>query len=153
MFEAITDVTENMQQITAAWALDILINRPEHQDLIIELNTEGRPTSQLFKLHIDSEGTKLFEIGGEYADSTVETKISSDPKDVNLKDTGDTYATWDVSVKDGVIIIEADLVKDGDDLEERYGDNIIGLFDDNLQILIDAIADDLPEIVLEKLLS
>ena len=138
-----------MQQITAAWALDILINRPEHQDLIIRLNTEV----QLFDLHIDSEGTKLYQIGGEYSLRTVATKQSQNRQDVNLKDTGDAYDSWEVTVKDGVIIIDADLIKDGEDLRDRYGPNIIGLFDDNLQILIDAIADDLPEIIEEKLLS
>ena len=153
MFEAITDVIENMQQINAAWALDILINRPKYQGLIIKLNTEGLPTSQLFELHIDAEGTKLYQLGGEYSLRTLETKQSQNPQDVNLKDTGDAFDSWTVRSKDGVITIDADLVKDGVSLEIRYGPNIIGIFDDNLQILIDAIADDLPEIIEEKLLS
>lgn len=153
MLDEVFKVTKNMQEITPAWALNILINRPEFQDLIIELNTEGRPTSQLFELHIDSEGTKLYEIGGEYAPSTVATKRSQNPQDVNLKATGEAYESWTVRVDGENIVIEADLIKNGENLEDRYGDNIVGLFETNLQILIDAIADDLPELFEEKLLS
>ncbi len=143
-----------MRQINAAWALDILINtRPEFQDLIIELNTEGRPTSQLFELHIDATGAKLYTIGGEYSNRTLATKVTDNPQDIDLKDTGDTYDSWEVEVMNGAIIIGADLIKDGESLETDWGTNIVGLFDDNKQILINAVADDLPELVQEKLLS
>jgi len=131
-----------MQSITAARVLKILIDRPEFQDLIIELNTGD----QLFKKGIDSKGISL----GVYAPFTIgEKKKKNQPTDrVTLKDTGDFYKTWTVMVNsNGDIIIEADGDKDDKNLMDVYGEDIVGLIDKNLQILIDEIEDKLPELV------
>jgi len=155
--EAITNVTKNMQRINAAWALDILINRSEFQDLIIELNTEGLKESQLFEHGIDSQGKSL----GEYAATTIEGTASFEGKrekgqrfdHITLKDTGGFYATWRVSVKNGVIMIDADPTVDDGNLFDDFGEDIVGLIESNVQILIDAVENVLPELVLEAMLA
>tara|TARA_R110000824_G_scaffold85121_3_gene211818 strand:+ start:10217 stop:10699 length:483 start_codon:yes stop_codon:yes gene_type:complete len=123
----------------------------EHKKLVISLNTEGLPTSQLFELGEDSEGLKLDDIGGGYTLFTIYEKLKFDqPVDrVTLKDTGAFYRTFDVRPFNGGFTIEADTFKDGDNLENRWGKDIVGLNDDNLNILIEFYK----ERILEKVRS
>jgi len=144
MFEAIRKVTGNMQKINAASVLEILIARPEFQGLIIKLNTQ----EQLFKKGIDSKGVTL----GVYSPFTINIKKNerspSQPTNrVTLKDTGDFYKTWTVTTKNGDIIIEADGDKDDKNLMDVYGEDIVGLIEENLQTLIDEIKIKTPELV------
>jgi len=147
MFEPIREITKNMQSITAARILSILIERPEFQDLIIELNTE----KQLFDKGIDAEGQSL----GIYQPFTIAIKREKGQpvNRVTLKDTGDFYKTWDVRVENGDIIIEADGDKDDKNLMDVYGEDIVGLTQENLQILIDEIKKHTPELVKELLFA
>mgnify|MGYP003627929194 CR=1 FL=1 len=123
----------------------------EHKKLVISLNTEGLPTSQLFELGEDSEGLKLDDIGGGYTLFTIYEKLKFDqPVDrVTLKDTGAFYRTFDVRPFKGGFTIEADTFKDGDNLEDSWGKDIVGLNDDNLNILIEFYK----ERILEKVRS
>lgn len=119
-------------------ALDIARTK-EHKELVIGLNTEGEPTSQLFELGEDSQGRTLESIGGEYSPFTVQEKQrKGQPTDrITLKDTGAFYLTFDVKPFKGGFVIEANTIKDNDDLEKRWGDEIIGLNDENLNLVVD----------------
>jgi hypothetical protein len=103
--------------------------------LIISLNTEGLPTSQLYQLGEDSTGRSL----GEYSPFTVrEKRRKGQPTDrVTLKDTGEFYMSFQVIPFRGGFEITADAEKDDKDLRDVYGEDIIGLNDENLQILIE----------------
>ncbi len=111
----------------------------EFKTLVIKLNTEGLPTSQLFIKGSDSTGKRLDEIGGSYSPFTIQEKNKKgQPTDrVTLKDTGDFYMSFDVIPFKGGFIIEADTMKDGDNLEDDWGENIIGLDDENTQIILE----------------
>ena len=147
MFEEIRKLQTNMSKITAASVLNILINRNKFQDLIIRLNTED----QLFDKGVDSEGKSL----GIYAEFTIKQKQKKGQPTahVTLKDTGDFYGTWTVTTKDGDIFIEADGDKDDKNLMDIYGEKIVGLLESNLQILLNEIETDTPEIVENLLLT
>lgn len=101
--------------------------------MIIGLNTKG----QLEK-GINSKGESLASVGGGYSPITIDIKrAKGQPVDrVTLKDTGDFYDTFNVQVREGEIVITANTIKDDDDLIDRWGSDIIGLTDENLDKLI-----------------
>ena len=127
-----TDVTKTLVKI---------LNKKTVQKFITDLNTKV----QLFDYGEDSEGVQLSAIGGIYAVSTI--KLSRTPKKnrshINLKDTGDFYKTFDVVVnKDASFRIEADTMKGGQNLEDRWGDKIVGLQDENVVLVLDRLRDE-----------
>lgn len=105
-------------------------------DLIIEMNTED----QLFEEGIDSKGVEL-NLENPYAPFTIAYKrATGQPFDrVTLNDTGEFYDSWSVVMVNGSIFIEADTKKEDNDLAERYGVDIIGLTDENFNLVIQAI--------------
>jgi len=107
--------------------------------LVITLNTEGLPTSQLFELGEDATGRTLESIGGEYSPFTIEEKKKKgQPTDrVTLKDTGEFYESFIVIPFKGGFRIEADTIKDGQDLQNSWGKEIVGLSPENIQIVKD----------------
>lgn len=119
-------------------ALDIA-RTPTFKRLVISLNTEGLPTSQLFELGEDATGKTLESIGGEYSPFTVSVKQSKNqPTDrVTLKDTGAFYRSFVVKPFKGGFLIEADTIKDGQDLQDSWGNEIVGISPDNLQIIVE----------------
>lgn len=137
--EALLKLLNRIKKISIFKVLDAVIKKNNLSDLIIELNTQ----KQLYDKGIDSLG---FRIKPPYTDLTIQIKNSKTPKQptdrVTLKDTGEMYKTWEVKLTGNTITIDADLVKDGFNLEEKYGVNIIGLTDENLQIFIEAVQKD-----------
>ncbi len=111
----------------------------EFKTLVIKLNTEGLPTSQLFIKGKDALGRSLDSLGGPYSPFTVsEKRRKGQPTNrVTLKDTGDFYLTFEVIPLRGGFIIEADTIKDGDNLEDRYGNEIVGLDAQNVGIILE----------------
>lgn len=107
-----------------------LFNNKSFTDLIIQLNTED----QLFNKGINSSGVNLERIGGYYSGKTVRIKKEKgQPVDrVTLKDTGAFYRSFEVFL-DGQnnIGITAASVKDGTDILERWGENVLGLTSEN----------------------
>ncbi len=102
--------------------------------LVIELNTEGEATSQLYELGEDSTGKSL----GKYTPFTIsEKRKKGQPTDrVTLKDTGEFYSSFEVKPFFGGFIIDANPIKDDTNLFKRYGEDIIGLNDENLELII-----------------
>ena len=115
----------------------------EFKTLVIRLNTQ----EQLFKKGEDSRGKSLESIGGGYSPFTIEIKKSKgQPTNrVTLKDTGAFYQTFDVVPFKGGFRIVADPIKDETNLFTEWGDDIVGLTQENLQIVIDLYKEKLLE--------
>lgn len=115
------------------------------KDLVIELNTE----KQLFDKGEDSTGRTLESIGGAYSPFTVSIKqAKGQPTNrVTLFDTGEFYASWSVKPFKGGFIIDADPNKDDTNLFDEWGNEIVGLNEENLQTIINFFRD----AVLEKI--
>lgn len=101
------------------------------KELIKHLNTE----EQLRKDRTDSLGARL----GVYSFAT--EFISGGEKKagefINLFKTGAFYDSWIVEVREALILINANPLKDGTNLFDEYGIDVLGLTDENLQIIID----------------
>jgi len=110
------------------------------QNYIIDLNTEGEQTSQLYNLGIDSEGNSL----GTYSPYTIQFKIEKGQRfdHVTLKDTGDFYETFKVKPSKKGFEIIANPNKDDDNLFEIYGKEIVGLTKDNKKLLLAFVEED-----------
>lgn len=110
-------------------------NDREVLEFIIHMNTR----EQLFEKGIDATGTPLDQIGGGYSNYTIQFfKIpESLPYDrVTLFQTGEFYDSFVARVIGaGDIEITANPIKDDDNLEDRYGNQIIGLTKDSLEKL------------------
>ena len=103
------------------------------QETIIELNTIG----QLFNRGIDSDGQSL----GDYSAFTIKKKRADGlPFDrVTLRQDGIFYGSFNIIPEKDGFIIDADPIKDSQDLTETYGEAIIGLTSDSKEQLIKAI--------------
>jgi hypothetical protein len=133
MFETVINLLDNAIALDEGFAFDFAINS-RISDKIIELNT----IEQLYEDGIDSKGKDL----GLYSDFTIEIKILKNDRfdHVTLKDTGDFYNSFRVTADRGEITISADDSSKYDaPLSSFYGKDIIGLTDENLQIVIDLI--------------
>lgn len=123
----------------------------EHKRLVIALNTEGKPTSQLYQLGEDSLGRGL--IGktilkdGSYTPFTVNEKNQKGQRTDHptLKDSGAFYASFIVRPYKGGFEIDADPIKDNTNLFNELGEDILGLNDENLQIIINFYKDAITE--------
>lgn len=114
------------------------------QRYIIKLNTEGERTSQLYMLGEDSEGRSL----GNYSPVTVEYKLSPDNlgdskvSHITLKDTGEFYESFRVRPMKKGFKITANPNKDDTNLFQEYGEEIVGLNDENEELLMAFIEKD-----------
>lgn len=134
MFEAIKQMAKRAHELNIDLIMrSIFENEPDFKDLVIELNTKN----QLFE-GIDANGVTLSSIGGGYAPVTIAIKRTNNQpfNRVTLKDTGDFYKSFEVRYEMGGIVIDADTIKDGDDLRDRWGDDILGLTHESIETLI-----------------
>lgn len=104
----------------------------ELEDLVLFMNQ-----SQMEKSGIDSEGN---EINPGYTEFTIKIKMEKgQPFDkVTLKDTGDFHNSLYIRYAKGEFEIMSDDPK-ADKLMEKYGEEILGLINENLQDIIDTI--------------
>jgi hypothetical protein len=119
---------------------------------IIKMNT----INQLYNEGIGSDGVKLSDVGGEYSLVTMSiSKEKGRPKAsrnrITLKDTGEFYRSFRVYVFSGVVRIQADTIKDGKDLQDDWGDNILGLTNENKQKLINIARQEYIKFIRKKL--
>lgn len=134
-----------------------VLNSKESKDFLIDLNTR----KQLFDKGINSEGVKLDSIGGGYSAATIEGtanfegKISKGlPIDrITLFDTGEFYDSFTVEFNLPNVTIFANDNKDGTLLTSEWGNDIIGLTDENKRIFEEYIVDKVFDLVLSGLLS
>lgn len=122
-----------------------IASEKEVKDLVIRLNTKD----QLFKLGEDSLGDSL----GVYSPFTVEQKKKrGQPTNrITLKDTGEFYNSFNVVPYRGGFTIKANPIKDDDNLFDDFGTDIIGLNEENLQILRDVYKDKVLEEVRKRI--
>jgi hypothetical protein len=108
---------------------EIVFNDARIKDEIIRLNTE----EQLFRRGIDSEGKSL----GTYSPFTVEIKKKKgQPTNrITLKDTGEFYDSFRVTANRVSITIDADPIKDDNNLFDDFGEEILGLTDESREKL------------------
>jgi hypothetical protein len=122
------------------------------QEFIIDLNTQG----QLFEKGIDSLGVSL----GDYAPTTIEGTVNFEGKKekgqrfdhITLNDTGEFYRSFKIVLSDKSFRIVADGQKDDVNLLDEFRD-ILGLTDENLQLVIDAIRKKIIPIIKTKIRS
>lgn len=114
--------------------LRVVWSNPRIQNLIIDLNTEGKPTSQLFEKGEDSKGVSL----GVYSPFTQAIKVEKGQRidHITLKDTGDFYETWVVIPFLQGFRMKANPIKEDSNLFDDFGEDIVGLNEENLLILI-----------------
>ena len=100
------------------------------KDLVTHLNTD----EQLGKERVDSLGAHL----GVYSHAT--EQFSGGRKKagefINLNDTGEFWDSWQVTITEAFIQIDANPFKGETNLFKEYGIEIVGLTDESLQILI-----------------
>ena len=118
-----------LEKVNLKRALKNILLQAETQKFIISLNTDD----QLFNKGQDSEGVNLEDIGGEYSPFTEEQKIRDGLpfNRVTLFQKGDFYATFRIEVGNGHFDIVANTIKDGVDLQDRWGIKILGLNEKN----------------------
>ncbi len=100
--------------------------------LIIFLNTDD----QLGQDHVDSLGQELFNVFTNRSYYSQNDPKGRAGQPYTLNDTGAFWDSFTVAVQQGRIIIDANPFKDGDNLFDAYGQDVLGLTDENLQILI-----------------
>lgn len=122
---AIYTLAQRIATMDEGLIFEIVFSNPLIKNEIIRLNTE----EQLFNKGIDSEGVSL----GTYSPFTVEQKKKKgEPTDrITLKDTGDFYKSFRVSVNRVSITIDADPIKDDNNLFDDFGEEILGLTDES----------------------
>lgn len=140
--ENITKFLDNIINLDQDLIIGNILKDKDFQRFIIDLNTE----EQLFEQGIDSLGVSL----GEYSDFTKAVKkVKGQRLDhITLEDTGEFYKSFAIKVQNGGFLIVADGQKDDTNLFEEYGKEILGLTDESLQIVIDAIKEKLIPIIL-----
>lgn len=105
-------------------------NKPSIQSMITALNTTG----QLFK-GLDAEGKEF-----PYYSETSQTVYGKPNEPIKLYDTGDFYDSFRIVVKGLVAEIEANPMKDGINLEQKYNQfDLYGLTDESKDKLLEDI--------------
>jgi len=117
---------------------DVILADKGLQDWILELNKE-----QLFDGE-NSLGVKLSDIGGDYSAFTLslnpQRSIKKEPGKVTLYESGGFHNSFTLKVNNGDLTIGADPIKeDGTNLFDEWGDDVLGLQDDNLLKIISVI--------------
>jgi len=126
MFPVLDRLFENAQTLSERFELRFVIDEEVKQE-IIRLNTED----QLFDKGIDSLNKTL----GNYSRTSV-TKYGKRPGHIQLYDTGEFYESFTIYVTNDQIVIVADTLKEDTDLAQRYGLDILGLTEENIDKLI-----------------
>lgn len=154
----LTDLIKNGKGLTFDKTLFFVFSQQEIQLFAIELNTGGPNNSeygQLFLHGIDAQGVELTQIGGEYAPITKDLKrFDGLPFDlVTLYQEGDFYRSWEFVQRADSFALRADTLKEGQDLQERWGSDIIGLTNESIQELTNEVVPEIISFIIRKLLS
>jgi hypothetical protein len=115
-----------------------ILEQKSTEKFIVNLNTRV----QLYKDGENSEGVKLSTIGGSYKPSTIAIKKAQRPRRptnrVTLYDTGKYHKTFTATpTASADFIIDSDPMKGSFDLFERWGEDVEGLNDENMNKVLD----------------
>ena len=121
----IINIAQKLVQTTSEALISLALKDKNVQAFVLKLNKD-----QLLKDNIDSEGVKLYEIGGEYKPFT-QRKKGLGAKEINLYDTGAFQNSFQIRRSLFGFDIIANYNKEGKDLRNRWGQNITGLTKEN----------------------
>jgi len=153
--ESIFKTLDKIINIDQDAIIENILRDPEFQRFIINLNTEGEATSQLFEQGIDALGKSL----GDYAGTTIEGTANFKGKrekgqrfdHITLKDTAKFYKSFRMKVANGGFLLIADPNRGDTNLFNDFGKEVVGLTDENLQIVIDALKDKIIPFILQDI--
>jgi len=133
-FEAILQLTDRVAKLDEGLLLRNFVSIPAVQTFILDLNRRD----QLFNKGIDSKNRAL----GVYTPFTINSKQERGvplPSDfhITLFDTGEFYSTFVIIPGKDFFEIDANPIREDTNLFDDFGEDIIGLNDENLQVLID----------------
>ena len=133
-FEAIRKLTDRVAKLDEGIILNRFVELPSVQKFILDLNR----VDQLFNKGVDSKNRAL----GVYTPFTINSKNERGvpvPSDfhITLFDTGQFYSTFVIIPGKDFFEIDANPIREESNLFEDFGEDILGLNDENLQILID----------------
>ena len=132
----ILQVAAKLARTNVTQTLVKILKKKSTVKFITGLNTKV----QLFDQGEDSRGIELAAVGGSYALSTIRIKKKKrQPSNrITLKDTGKFHKSFDIQVKPNAnFTITADTMKEGQDLTDRWGKDIIGLQDENVVLVME----------------
>ena len=144
-------VAERFLKLDVNRVVNQILRNKEVQREIIRLNTQ----EQLFKKGIDRTGRTLESIGGAYSDLTVLIKSAKgQPTDrVTLRDTGDFYESFRIEIGKTEFEIQADTLKDDTDLIQEWGEDILGLTEESLEVIRDTFRDAIIEYIQKEVIN
>jgi len=154
----LSDLVNSGKGLDINSTLFFVFSMEDVQLFAIELNT-GSPNiseyGQLFLHGIDAEGVALDQIGGDYSPVTKDIKsFEGLPIDrITLYQEGDFYGSWEFIQKEDSFVLRADSIKDGEDLRDRWGPDIIGLTNESIQRLSTEIIPEVIDHIKRSLLS
>lgn len=133
-FEAIRKLTDRVAKLDEGIILNRFVELPIVQKFILDLNR----VDQLFNKGVDSKNRAL----GVYTPFTINSKQERGvpvPSDfhITLFDTGQFYSTFVIIPGKDFFEIDANPIREDSNLFEDFGEDILGLNDENLQILVD----------------
>lgn len=115
-----------------------ILEQKSTEKFIVDLNTKV----QLYRDGENSEGIKLSTIGGSYAPSTIARKERQRPRRptnrVTLYDTGKYHKSFTAKpTASADFVIDSDPMKGSFDLFSRWGKDVEGLNDENMDKVLD----------------
>jgi len=112
-------------------------SRSDSKEYIVQLNTEGQPTSQLFEQGVDSLGNTL----GEYAPRTKDIKTAKGQRidHITLRDAGNFYNSYRVIPRKKGFDIVADPIAGDSNLFDDFGEEIVGLTKENEKLMLEFV--------------
>lgn len=131
MFDALKILANKVKKLNSNKLIKQALSNSSIQHDIIDLNK----IEQLYEKGIDSKGDSL----GEYSPSTVnfwKPLAAAEGRDgktdnITLKDTGAFYESFIFKNSVDNFEIQADTLKEGTDLQDAFGKEILGLTDEN----------------------
>lgn len=143
--DALIQFCDNIIKLDIDELLAEIYDRSEFKELVAKLNLQD----QLFAKGINSKGVSL----GEYAESTKKKKRKDGLPDdrITLFQSGSFYDTIEIIPDNDGFWIVMDGRKRNTDLFVRYGEDVLGLTDENFEPLKDLINEELVKIIQEKI--
>jgi hypothetical protein len=155
--QILKDLCNNVMLLDDRVLLNEILTSPVVQKWIIQMNQD-----QLFKEGVNSNGTLLEDIGGGYSIHTIlgvpgkypgKIELGLPTQWITLYNTGEFYDSFKVELSLNQVEITANPIKDGVNIFNRWGKEVLGLTDDNLQKLIDFIRAELIPKIKEQILA
>ena len=143
--DALIQFCDNIIKLDIDELLAEIYDRSEFKELVAKLNLQD----QLFAKGINSKGVSL----GEYAESTKKKKRKDGLPDdrITLFQSGSFYDTIEIIPDNDGFWIVMDGRKRNTDLFVRYGEDVLGLTDENFEPLKDLINEELAKLIQEKI--